>query len=126
MNEAPKTIYLSTDDNEEFDWVNHDNVKWCENRIDDTDIKYIRKDKYDALHAEFKTKINNEIKVLDKLMETEARIKELEEALTTIKNYAGKVDIIYQVPNLSYANDFIEHCAWLSTTARNALAKEST
>ena len=64
MNEAPKTIFLNNSDLEgNWDWDYHEGITWSSDRIDDTDIEYIRKDEYD---------------------QAQARIERLEEALSKV------------------------------------------
>ena len=47
-NEPPERIYLQTDpegEKPQDDWISGpEDVTWCENRINDTDIEYVRTD----------------------------------------------------------------------------------
>ena len=49
--EAPKQIWLQEpNDCDDDDWNEwQDVVTWCADKINDTDIKYVRADRYDAL-----------------------------------------------------------------------------
>jgi hypothetical protein len=61
--ESPKIIYLNKGDcDEEFDWVYHEGVTWCTDKIDDTDIEYIRKDVYDARIKQLEEVLRNSLR----------------------------------------------------------------
>ena len=50
MTEPYKTIFLQW--GHRSDW---DSLTWCQDRIDDDDVEYVRKDLYDELRVELKT-----------------------------------------------------------------------
>jgi hypothetical protein len=54
MNEAPKTIYLSSESGS-FDWEDPGDIDWHDVSSDAHDIEYIRKDIHDQAQARINT-----------------------------------------------------------------------